>query len=240
MPRPSSWDDYFPALQPAYERSSPAADARRAPFGVARSRTTRRLAMSRHLNVADAVSAGPRMKFQVPAATAAAVATRAIASPTRHERPLGRAERRLARPGASAGRAEPARLHRGRELRAAPDRQHEQRERHAEEPAQPPRSATPRARRASSSARQSSRNSPTIRSPASAPSTKRAGQLQHLTEAVGEVGRIDGREQHDRRQRDREHAEGRGEREHERPLAHPHEEPVDVDLAARAGRRARS
>ena len=111
------------------------------------------------------------MKFQVPASTAAATATAEIAAPMAISIHSRQPKRRLASPRASARRAEAARLHRRRELRSAPDRQHEQRERHPEEAPDAPAVGDP-ARAARELERRASR--PGTARPSEAPRARRA------------------------------------------------------------------
>ena len=152
----------------------------------------------------------------------------------------GTAESRRPRPGAPHVTAEAAGLHRGGERAASADRQHEQREREPGQRGATDRGrATPRARRASSSARRSSANSPASRMPAKAPSTKRAGRCSTCARpSPKSVGSTVANSTTAGSPMASTRSSGR-QPEPERPVGDLHEQPLDVDAARCAGRRAR-
>src|SRR5690606_7551849 len=151
-------DEQHPGLRPAGE---PRGERRRVEF---RARAHER---------------GPRMGLKVPAASEAPIAAAAIATPSSTSVHSARPKR--ATRAAVRGASPPKPRASIAVARAAPRRSASTSSANATEPKKrmrpsiPPASPTPRARRASTSARQSSTSRPAIRNAPSAPSTNRAG-----------------------------------------------------------------
>ena len=139
------------------------------------------------------------------------------------------------RPGPGAFRGpEAARLHRGGQLRAPSDGDHEHRERHRCPAPERAGVAEP------AGAPGQSQRTPVVdelrqqAEPGQRSQHEAGGQLPDLCQPVGEVGRVDAGEEQDRGDAEREHPQQHRDGQPQRVVRDVHEEPVDVYGAARS------